>query len=120
MVRGRDGHPRIHIVLGRSASGVKILDNSYILEIILIVGEIRILQKAKVGSKGEIFPPKEIREKLGLRPGTELDFKVEDSKLIVQAIPKVNDLLKQPPKVEITLQDFHKFRRQLSKKAESF
>jgi AbrB family looped-hinge helix DNA binding protein len=78
------------------------------------------LQKAKVGSKGEIFPPKKIREKLGLRPGTELDFKVEDSKLIVQAIPKVNDLLnRRPTKVEITLEDFHKFRRQLSKKAES-
>jgi AbrB family looped-hinge helix DNA binding protein len=78
------------------------------------------LQKTKVGSKGEIFPPKEIREKLGLQPGTELDLKVEDSKLIVQAIPKVNDLLKRPTKVEITLEEFHKFRRELSKKAESF
>ncbi|MDG6923009.1 MAG: AbrB/MazE/SpoVT family DNA-binding domain-containing protein [Nitrososphaerota archaeon] len=77
------------------------------------------MQKTKVGSKGEIFPPKEIREKLGLRPGTEIDMKVEDDKLIVQPIPRVKDLLKEPAQVEITLEEFHKFRRELSKKAES-
>ena len=77
------------------------------------------LQKSRVGSKGEIFAPKEIREKLGLRPGTEIDFKVEDEKLIVQPVPSINDLLKEPPQVEITLEEFHKFRRELGKKAES-
>ncbi len=77
------------------------------------------MQKSKIGSKGEIFPPKEIREKLGLRPGVEIDLKVEDSKLIVRPIPRVNDLLKEPAQVEVTLQEFHKFRRELSKKAES-
>jgi bifunctional DNA-binding transcriptional regulator/antitoxin component of YhaV-PrlF toxin-antitoxin module len=76
------------------------------------------LQKTRVGSKGEIFPSKEIREKFGLLRGTELDLKVEDSKLIVQTIPKVNDL--QRTKVEITSEEFHKFRRRLSKKTESF
>jgi AbrB family looped-hinge helix DNA binding protein len=63
--------------------------------------------------------PKEIREKLGLRPGTEIDFKVEDKMLIVQPVPSVSDLLKEPAQVEITLEEFHKFRRELSKKAES-
>lgn len=77
------------------------------------------MQKAKVGSKGEIFPPKEIREKLGLHPGTEIDIKVEDRKLIVQPVLKVKDLLKEPAQVEITLEEFHKFRRELSRKAES-
>ena len=77
------------------------------------------LQKSKVGSKGEIFPPKEIREKLGLNPGTEIDFKVEDSRLIVRPIPKVRDILKEPARVTITLEEFHKSRRELSKKAES-
>ena len=77
------------------------------------------MQKSKIGSKGEIFPPKEIREKLGLRPGMEIDLKVEDSKLIVRPIPKVNDLLNEPTQVEVTLQEFRKFRRELSKKAES-
>lgn len=77
------------------------------------------MKKSKIGSKGEIFPPKEIREKLGLRPGMEIDLKVEDSKLIVRPIPRVNDLLNEPTQVEVTLQEFRKFRRELSKKAES-
>jgi AbrB family looped-hinge helix DNA binding protein len=77
------------------------------------------LQKTKVGSKGEIFPPKEIREKLGLLPGTELDLEVKDSKLIIKPIPTINDMLKRPSKVEISLEQFHKLRRNLSKKAES-
>lgn len=78
------------------------------------------MQKSKVGSKGEIFPPKEVREKLGLSPGTEIDIKVDDGKLIVQAVPRVKDLLKEPSQVEITIEEFHKFRKELGKKAESF
>ena len=77
------------------------------------------IAEKQVGSKGEIFPPKEIREKLGLRPGVKINLKVEDSKLIVRPIPRVNDLLKEPAQVEVTLQEFHTFRRELSKKAES-
>ena len=77
------------------------------------------MQKSKIGSKGEIFPPKDIRQKLGLMPGTEIDLKVEDSKLIVRPIPRVNDLLKAPAQVEETFEEFHRFRKELSKKAES-
>lgn len=77
------------------------------------------LQKTKVGSKGEIFPPKEIREKLGLTPGTAVELKIEDSKLMIRPIPSVNELLKRPAAVHITLEEFHKSRRELSKKAES-
>jgi len=77
------------------------------------------LQKTKIGSKGEIFPPKEIREKLGLAPGTEVDLQIEDSKLIVRPIPSVIDLLKEPAQVTISLEEFHKFRRELSNRAES-
>lgn len=78
------------------------------------------MQKSRVGSKGEIFLTKEIRKKLGLRPGTEIDIKVDDGKLIARAIPKVKDLLRESSEVEITFEDFHKFRKGLSKKAESF
>jgi AbrB family looped-hinge helix DNA binding protein len=75
------------------------------------------LRRTRVGSKGEIFPSKEIREKLGLRPGTKVDLQVEDSRLIVKPTSTVNDLLRSvPTRVEITAKEFHKFRRQLSKK----
>ena len=70
------------------------------------------MQKGKVGSKGEIFPPKEIREKLGLRPGTVIDIEVENDRLIVRPVPKVKDLLKESAQIEITLEEFHKFRRE--------
>lgn len=77
------------------------------------------MQKTRIGSKGEIFPPKEIREKLGLTPGTEVDLQIKDSTLIVRPIPTVIDLLKEPPQMTISLEEFHKFRRELSKRAES-
>jgi AbrB family looped-hinge helix DNA binding protein len=77
------------------------------------------MQKSTVGSKGEIFPPKEIRERLGLKPGVEIKYKVENGTLIVERVSKVRDLLKESPQVEVTLEELRKFRRDLSKKAES-
>ena len=77
------------------------------------------MQKSRVGSKGEIFPPKEIREKLGLRPRTEITYKIEGSKLIVEPVPRLQDVLTRPTLVEETLADVKKFRRDLSKSAES-
>jgi len=75
--------------------------------------------KSRVGSKGELFPPKEIREKLGLKPHSTIIFRVEDNKLVVEPIPRLEEVLKEPPLVEITLEEFHRYRRELSQRAES-
>ena len=72
-----------------------------------------------MGSKGEIFPPKDIREKLGLRPHTRIKYKVEDGRLIVEPIPTLQEVLHEPQEVETTIQELQEFRRELSKKAES-
>ncbi len=77
------------------------------------------MQKNRIGSKGEIFPPKKIREKLGLHPRDEITYKIEGTKLIVEPVPTLEDVLHQPTMVEETLDDVRRFRRQLSKKAES-
>jgi bifunctional DNA-binding transcriptional regulator/antitoxin component of YhaV-PrlF toxin-antitoxin module len=77
------------------------------------------MSKSRVGSKGELFPPKEIREKLGLNVHTRVIYKVEDGRLIVEPIPSIEEILKEPPLVEVKLQNFHKFRKELSKKAET-
>jgi bifunctional DNA-binding transcriptional regulator/antitoxin component of YhaV-PrlF toxin-antitoxin module len=77
------------------------------------------MSKSRVGSKGELFPPKEIREKLGLRAHVKVIYKIEEGRLIVEPIPNLEDVLKEPPSVEITLEEFHGFRRELSRKAES-
>jgi bifunctional DNA-binding transcriptional regulator/antitoxin component of YhaV-PrlF toxin-antitoxin module len=77
------------------------------------------MSKNRVGSKGELFPPKEIREKLGLHAHKRVLYKVEGGRLIVEPIPSLEEILKEPPIVEITIEEFHKFRRELSQKAET-
>ncbi|MDI6905367.1 MAG: AbrB/MazE/SpoVT family DNA-binding domain-containing protein [Candidatus Bathyarchaeia archaeon] len=77
------------------------------------------MSKSRVGSKGELFPPKEIREKLGLHAHVKVIYKIEEGKLIVEPVPNLEDVLKEPPSVEITLEEFHGFRKELSRKAES-
>jgi len=77
------------------------------------------MQESRVGSKGELFPPKEIREKLGLRAHARVIYKIEDGRLLVEIVPSLEEVLKEPPIVEITLEEFHKHRKELSRKAES-
>jgi len=77
------------------------------------------MQKSRVGSKGELFPPKEIREKLGLHAHTRVTYKIEQGRLVVEPVPSLEKVLKEPPFIEITLEDFHKHRKKLSRKAES-
>ncbi|MBS7645594.1 MAG: AbrB/MazE/SpoVT family DNA-binding domain-containing protein [Candidatus Bathyarchaeia archaeon] len=77
------------------------------------------MPESRVGSKGELFPPKEIREKLGLTPHKKVIYKVEGGRLIVEAIPTLEEVLGEDPSIEISLEEFHSFRRELSRSAES-
>jgi AbrB family looped-hinge helix DNA binding protein len=77
------------------------------------------MQKSRVGSKGELFPPKEIREKLGLRAHARVIYKIEDGRLVVEPVPSLEQAMKEPSSVETTLEEFHKHRKELSRKAES-
>jgi len=77
------------------------------------------MQESRVGSKGELFPPKEIREKLGLRAHARVIYKIEDGRLLVEIVPSLEEVLKEPPIIEVTLEEFHKHRKELSRKAES-
>jgi bifunctional DNA-binding transcriptional regulator/antitoxin component of YhaV-PrlF toxin-antitoxin module len=77
------------------------------------------MQKSRVGSKGELFPPKEIRERLGLRAHARILYRIEDGRLVVERIPTLEEALKETPSVETTLEEFHKLRKEISRKAES-
>lgn len=77
------------------------------------------MQISRVGSKGELFPPKEIREKLGLKACSRVIFKIESGTLVVEPVPTLEDILKEGTKVEITLEEFFKDRRELSRLAEA-
>ena len=77
------------------------------------------MEKKRVGSKGELFPPKRLRETLGLRPNTRVIYKIEEGRLVVEPVPRLEQVLREAPTLEVTLEEFHKFRKELSKKAES-
>jgi len=80
---------------------------------------VKIAVEGRVGSKGELFPPKEIRERLGLRPHTKVIYRVEGGRLIVEPIPSLEDVVKEKPHVKVTLEEFYRFRRELSKRLEA-
>ena len=72
----------------------------------------------RVGSKGELFPPKELRERLDLRPHRRVLYREGDGVLIVEPVPSVEEILRRPQKVEVTVEELGGLRRELSKKAE--
>lgn len=72
----------------------------------------------RVGSKGELYPPKEIRGKLGLRPHTKVLYRVQDRKLIVEPISSLEELMSREPLATVTVEEFRRFREELSRRAE--
>ncbi len=49
----------------------------------------------RVGKKGEIYTSKELREKVGIRPGGLVRAVVEGRRLIIEPIPSIEDLLEE-------------------------
>jgi len=77
------------------------------------------MEESRVGSKGELFPPKEMREKLGLRAHVKVIYKIEEGRLVIEPVPSLKKVLSEPSSVEVTKDELHGFRKELSKKAES-
>ncbi len=48
--------------------------------------------KVRMSSKGQVVIPKEIREKLGIKPGTILNIKAGDKKVILELAPEPPDV----------------------------
>jgi hypothetical protein len=44
-------------------------------------------RRSRVGSKGELLPPKAMSEKLGLRLCTEVIYSIDSGRLIVEPVP---------------------------------
>jgi antitoxin PrlF len=47
--------------------------------------------RTTISTKGQVTIPKEIRDRLGLRPGTELEFAEEDGRIIARKADVVRD-----------------------------
>ena len=58
----------------------------------------------KVGAKGEIVPPKEIREKLGLMSNQPIILVLHRGTLIIRKLFSLDEILQQPAKVTISYQ----------------
>jgi bifunctional DNA-binding transcriptional regulator/antitoxin component of YhaV-PrlF toxin-antitoxin module len=56
----------------------------------------------KIGTKGEIFPPKEFRESLGLNPNQPAIIYQYKNTLIVRKLTSLDEILDQEPKVSIS------------------
>ena len=72
----------------------------------------------KIGSKGEIFPPKEIREKLGLKPNQPILMTVHQDKLIIRKLHSIEEILRTPSKLKISYHAWKRFKEKLSEEYE--
>jgi AbrB family looped-hinge helix DNA binding protein len=77
------------------------------------------MRESRVGSKGELFPPKDVREQLGLKACSKVIFTVDAGRLVVEPVPTLKEAIAMGTPVEITLAEFHKQRRELSRQAET-
>ena len=70
--------------------------------------------KGIVGKKGELFPPKEIRDMLGLKSGSEVVYRVEKSRLVIEPVPDILTAIKMPKFAKTTVKEFEKDRKEIA------
>ncbi len=68
----------------------------------------------KVGKKGEIYTTKEVRKAVGIKPGGSVRAVVKGSKLIIEPLPTVEDLIRDKI-VELTPNEVEKISEELQK-----
>ncbi|HMF31885.1 MAG TPA: hypothetical protein VKK79_10740 [Candidatus Lokiarchaeia archaeon] len=71
----------------------------------------------KVGSKGELFPPKKLRIEAGLVEGSEVVFRVSQGRLIVERLHPLAELVNKPSKVVVAIEELKQDRLQQSEDA---
>ena len=67
--------------------------------------------KSKMGERGQVTIPKPLRERLGLRPGEEIEFVLEDGRLLLRKVVEQDPLdalvglIKEPVDVDTYLEE---------------
>lgn len=72
----------------------------------------------KIGSKGEIFPPKEIRKRLGLTPNQPILMTIHNDQLIIRKLHSIESILSTPPKAKISYHAWKQFKKELTEETE--
>ncbi len=68
----------------------------------------------KVGKKGEIYTNKDLREKMGIRKGGKVRAIIEGKKLVIEAIPSLEDML-QNPVIHISVEEAERLSEEAQK-----
>lgn len=69
----------------------------------------------KVGKKGEIYVTKELRKKVGIVEDSFVKVLVKDGRLIIEPIPRIEDLIKEKKIIELTSQEAEKISEEMQK-----
>jgi len=69
----------------------------------------------RAGKRGELYPPKKLREAVGIYPGSKILFRLAGEKLEIEAVPSLEEVLEMGPFSEITLEEFEKSRSELQR-----
>ena len=67
----------------------------------------------KVGAKGELYPTKEVRELVGLKPGEKVLYVAKEGKLEVLPLKKLFDCYDEEDLVKISLEEFEKLTEEI-------
>lgn len=69
----------------------------------------------KVGKKGEIFTNSDLRKRANIKEGGKVKANVVGNKLIIEAIPSIEELLRQPPVMRTTTKEVEKTSEEIQK-----
>jgi bifunctional DNA-binding transcriptional regulator/antitoxin component of YhaV-PrlF toxin-antitoxin module len=69
----------------------------------------------KVGKKGEIFTSADLRKRARIREGGRVKAIVVDDKLIIEALPSIEEVLKRPPVVRATTKEIEHVSEEIQK-----
>mgnify|MGYP000041111728 CR=1 FL=1 len=73
---------------------------------------------AKVGKKGEVVLKKPERDIAGIKPGDKVIIIGRPGEIIIRKIPSLEELLRKPPKIKLTIEELKKLREDVRKEIE--
>jgi bifunctional DNA-binding transcriptional regulator/antitoxin component of YhaV-PrlF toxin-antitoxin module len=69
----------------------------------------------KVGKKGEIFTSSDLRKKANIKEGGKVKASVVGNKLIIEAIPSIEELLQRQSNLKTTTKEFERISEEIQK-----
>jgi bifunctional DNA-binding transcriptional regulator/antitoxin component of YhaV-PrlF toxin-antitoxin module len=69
----------------------------------------------KVGKKGEIFTSADLRKRANIREGGKVRATIVGNKLVIEAIPSIEEILKRPPIMRTTTKDIERVSEEIQK-----